>query len=647
MISFQKTIPLAVLIVAAASCSMKAVDAPATDGQNGSVISLSRESFSTKSSLSGDAAVWTAGDEVAVYQNENESAKKFIAEGSGAKVNFKVQDGEKPLGNTGNYWLVYPYSAAGDATVSSNAVSVCIPAVQKAVKGSFDPAAAIAVASGTDCTAGFLFKNAHTLFKVTVPDGFGADVAQIRLSANVETEKLAGDFIVTFDAASPQFTAEETSVSTVTLEAEGGASLAPGAYYIVSAPVTVASGICAELVGADGRVYFKYSTKGKTFERNVIYDLGAPVQNAGTSVVLDSKYYTEGTSFVYGGRENIFPATVSGVTNAAFTELPDGWNARLESDKLVVVPSTDSEAGVYEIKLFAYADGAKADIYSFSFKYDPTLILYDDFDGNDIDDRYWRRFNDSNSVLWNWFQTGEEAQSTVADGKLQLKAVYENGTYKTGAITGNGKFNYPTPFRIDCRAAMSKRETGFWCAIWTVPVTGYQDGEIDIMEAGDHYTSADFTSKAFFTCHNQYTLNTPSSTYDLWRPGQDQPQSGNCVLSNPTEYHVYSVEVTDEAVVWYLDGVQVHKYANIHHTTSDKGYKYAAESTVNSAGNTVYPKANYFKNYTFTEHNYFAIFDIAVGSSFVGGQNDKTQVPVSTDFNAQFDVDWIKISKIN
>ena len=117
-------------------------------------------------------------------------------------------------------------------------------------------------------------------------------------------------------------------------------------------------------------------------------------------------------------------------------------------------------------------------------------------------------------------------------------------------------------------------------------------------------------------------------------------------LDDPEGYHTYSVEVTDDAVIWYVDGIQVHKYSNIRHTTADAGYKYAAEETTNWEGNTIYPKANYLNNYTFTEHNYFALFDIAVGGSFVGGENDKTKVPVNEDFEAQFDIDWIKISKI-
>jgi len=482
---------LAAFLLAVASCAKQTnIDAPGTDArEEGKNLSLSRECF-VKSTLDANMAKWTVEDQVAVYQNENETPKRFIAAENGTLAKFSLQEGETALDATGNYFLVYPFSAVGDSKLTSNSVSLDIPAEQTAVPSSFDPAAAVAIAQGSDYKDAFVFKNAHALFKVTIPDAFGAEIAQIRLSSNNEDEKIAGTCTVAFNEQIPVITAGEGAVAKVVLSGKDGAILTPGDYYIATAPVTVSNGICAELIGTDGRVYFRYSTKEKEFKRNTIYDLGVTVQKAGTDIMLDSKYYTEGETYVYGGRENLFPATVSGVSNAAFTSLPEGWNARLESNALVVVPSTDSEAGVYEIQLLAYAEGARAEIYTFKFKYDPSLILFDDFDGTDIDDRYWKRYNEGHATLWNWFQTGDAAQSTVADGKLQLKAVYEDGTYKTGAVTGKDKLDYETPFRVDCRASMSRRATGFWCAIWTVPTTGYQDGEIDIMEAGDHYSDA-------------------------------------------------------------------------------------------------------------------------------------------------------------
>lgn len=639
MKNLKHILSFAALLICGVACAQKetVLTEPAPQGE-GRQISLSRSEVFSKSSLDGVAAKWSAGDEVAVYDSEASAPKKFTASSEGTTAQFNLAEGETALSQTGNYFLVYPYSAAGSSTVSSSAITLTIPAAQTAVKGSFDPAAAIAVASGTDCSAGFSFKNAHTLFKVTVPENFGADIASISISANTEGEKIAGECTVTF-ASEPVITPTSNAVGEITLSGKDGAALEPGDYYIVASPASVAAGINANYIGTDGRVYFRYSTQPVQFKRNTIYDLGALVSKAGTTLSLNSKYYTDGESYVYGGRENNFPATVSDITGAAFTSLPKGWNARLESDRLVVIPASDSEAGTYSIQLFAYAEGAKADIYTFSFKYDPTYILYDDFAGSDIDDRYWRRYNDYNNSLWNWFQTGDEAQSPVSGGKLQLKAVYEDGTYKTGAVTGQNKLEYKTPFRIDCRAAMSTRQSGFWCSIWTVPSTGYQNGEIDIMEAGDSYTDTEFSSKAYYNCHTPYTLNTPSSS-------QDQTQRGSSALGDLTGYHTYSVEVTDEALVWYVDGVKVHSYTNIKHSTTDSAYANAAESTTNSAGETIYPKANYLKNYPFTQNVYFAIFDIAVGGSFVEGENDKAAVPASEGFKSQFDIDWIKITKI-
>ena len=246
---------------------------------------------------------------------------------------------------------------------------------------------------------------------------------------------------------------------------------------------------------------------------------------------------------------------------------------------------------------------------------------------------------------------GGKAVSKVRDGCLILTAYkldrpLGGKKYISARMTTKRSWTYG---KMEMRAKLPAGR-GTWPAFWMLPAArtsdNLLDGEIDIMEAGDHYTDASFASTAQYTCHNPYTINTPSKRYDIYRPGQDQPNSAKVALEDPSGYHVWTVEVTDEAVVWYIDGTQVHKYSNIRHTTADNGYKYAAETATNWAGEEIYPKANYLKNYTFTENNYFAIFDIAVGSSFVGGENDPANVPAQEGFEAQFDIDWIKISKI-
>lgn len=262
---------LAAFLLAVASCAKQTnIDAPGTDArEDGKNLSLSRECF-VKSTLDANMAKWTVGDQVAVYQSENETPKRFIAAENGTLAKFSLQEGETALDATGNYFLVYPYSAVGDSKLTSNSVSLNIPAEQTAVPSSFDPAAAVAVAQGSDYKDAFVFKNAHALFKVTIPEAFGAKIAQIRLSSNNEDEKIAGICTVAFNEQIPVITAGEGAVAKVVLSGKDGAVLTPGDYYIATAPVTVLNGICAELIGTDGRVYFRYSTKEKEFKRNTI-----------------------------------------------------------------------------------------------------------------------------------------------------------------------------------------------------------------------------------------------------------------------------------------------------------------------------------------------------------------------------------------
>lgn len=80
---------LAALLLAVASCAKQTnIDAPGTDArEEGKNLSLSRECF-VKSTLDANMAKWTVGDQVAVYQNENETPKRFIAAENGTLAKF-------------------------------------------------------------------------------------------------------------------------------------------------------------------------------------------------------------------------------------------------------------------------------------------------------------------------------------------------------------------------------------------------------------------------------------------------------------------------------------------------------------------------------------------------------------------------------
>ena len=335
----------------------------------------------------------------------------------------------------------------------------------------------------------------------------------------------------------------------------------------------------------------------------------------GSSIELD--YYYDG-AYAYAGHDVEFPAKLSGVDKAVWTSVPDGWRARLEKDKLTVTAPENGASGEYELKLLAYTENGSMTPYTFKFSYDPELIFRDDFTGEDIDYRYWLRHKGGSARSdWDLYQEADPAQSYVKDGLLTLMAEKYGDTYRTGAIKTKGKFSFAPPFRIDCSARFTEMADGVWFAIWTAPDAGYMWGEIDIME------KANFGTRTEHTCHTQYTLNTTSSR-------QDQANAGKGSWMTAGVFNTFSVELTDDAVVWFVNGVEVFRYANIPHSVEDPAY-----SNLNDK-----EKEFYLLNYTFMEQTYNLLLDIALGGSFPGQAVNDSQLP------GQFDIDWISVRKL-
>lgn len=332
---------------------------------------------------------------------------------------------------------------------------------------------------------------------------------------------------------------------------------------------------------------------------------------------IELDYYYDG-AYAYAGTDVVFPARITGVDKAVWTSVPEGWRAKLENDKLTVTAPENAASGEYELKLLSYTENGSAIPFSFKFSYDPKLIFRDDFVGDDIDYRYWLR-HQGGSVRSDWdrYQEGDPAQSFVKDGLLTLMAEKYGDTYRTGAIKTKGKFSFAPPFRIDCSARFTEMADGVWYAIWTAPDAGYMWGEIDIME------KANFGTRTEHTCHTQYTINTTSGR-------QDQPNAGKGSWMTAGVFNTFSVELTDEAVVYFVNGVEVFRYLNIMHSVEDPGYALLNDRE----------KEYYLLNYTFMEQTYNLLLDIALGGSFPGKVVNDSQLP------GQFDIDWISVRKL-
>ncbi len=362
------------------------------------------------------------------------------------------------------------------------------------------------------------------------------------------------------------------------------------------------------------KVTFNETTGNLDIETVSGMSFSIPVKQAAS---IDLEYYYDG-AYAYAGKDVVFPAKISNIDKAVWTSVPDGWRAKLENDKLTVSAPENGNSGDYALKLLAYSNSGQVIPYTFTFSYDPKLIFRDDFVGNDIDYRYWfRHVGGSVRSDWDRYQEGDPEQSFVKDGLLTLMAEKYGDTYRTGAIKTMGLLTFQPPFRIDCSARFTEMADGVWYAIWTAPQAGYMWGEIDIME------KANFGTRTEHTCHTQYTINTTSSR-------QDQPNAGKGSWMTAGVFNTFSVELTDEAVVYFVNGAEVFRYKNIPHSVEDPGY-----SKLNDK-----EKEFYLLNYTFMEQTYFLLLDIAIGGSFPGKTVNDSQLP------GQFDIDWISVRKL-
>ena len=180
-----------------------------------------------------------------------------------------------------DYYAVYPYEAVNEW--ADEVVSLTLPDVQKAVKGSFDPDANIAVASANDEAKNFFFRNVTGLVKFTVGANTGR-VTSVTISANC-AEALAGDFLVDCSLEDP-LAEPESKVSAVTLASED--VLGEGDYYIALLPGTYAEGLTFTLAGPEGTAV-KEISRELSLERGHIQT----VDLDGLTWVAEEAFYVE------------------------------------------------------------------------------------------------------------------------------------------------------------------------------------------------------------------------------------------------------------------------------------------------------------------------------------------------------------------
>lgn len=175
------------------------------------------------------------------------------------------------------------------------------------------------------------------------------------------------------------------------------------------------------------------------------------------------------------------------------------------------------------------------------------LVWQDDFDAPTIDETVWSRIPEG-TPDWARCQSLDDRCYEKRESSIVFKGIVNDDKeadpreYLCGGLWTLGKKAFG-PGRIEVRARMTNAQ-GAWPAIWMMPfkaVNGWPyDGEIDIMEHLNHDRTV------YQTLHSGYIDVEGNRHNPLY---SKQPSPG--IID---EYHVYGVDITENAVTFHIDG---------------------------------------------------------------------------------------------
>lgn len=220
-------------------------------------------SDATRTTISGTAIEWEAGDEISVF--DRESNNRFVTSQSGASAVFRGSACEEE-----SYYAVYPYDAS--LKVSSGCIDVVVPDVQTLRPDTFPEGANVSVAKSVGNV--LAFKNICGYVKFAVDRG---DWTKIVIEA-ASGVAVAGGVTVSFDADGLPHVQSKTPSVTLTL-LPSAETIAPGTYYVPLLPGEYEAGLNIYLYEGNGNVYKSTVSLVDRIDRCVPLNIGAIDRN--------------------------------------------------------------------------------------------------------------------------------------------------------------------------------------------------------------------------------------------------------------------------------------------------------------------------------------------------------------------------------
>jgi len=237
-----------------------------------------------------------------------------------------------------------------------------------------------------------------------------------------------------------------------------------------------------------------------------------------------------------------------------------------------------------------------------------VLIWSDEFNENDIDINKWNfQIGTGN---WGWgngehqYYTDRNENAYIEDGKLIIKAIYENysgSSYTSARMTTKNKGDF---LYGKIKASIKVPSAGgTWPAFWMMPTESVyggwpNSGEIDIME---HYGCDPGAVHA--TVHN--------NTYN-WNGGIP-PTSYSMSTSSTSEFHEYELEWTENELKFFVDGTWIGSYYNQNNGWQQWPY----------------------------DQEFYIILNLAIGSHFMPCETQDELLP------QRYEIDYVRVYELS
>lgn len=183
---------------------------------------------------------------------------------------------------------------------------------------------------------------------------------------------------------------------------------------------------------------------------------------------------------------------------------------------------------------------------------DWRLVWQDDFNGSTLDAQAWNVV-EAPPFKNNELQTYALKNVSVEDGCLKIVSTEKDGNYLSGAVTTENKQLFQQG-KIEIRARLPEGK-GIFPALWMLPQSGADYPEVDIIE---------------------FLGDKPKEIWHVMHYEQDGKKLRvyEKVLGSSynDDYHVFSIEWTDDGVVWRIDGEQT--LSTEKYIPNDKMYLY-------------------------------------------------------------------------